>query len=63
MPPLPAFGIGLSTHSGGTVELSGVSFPQLTNTRTITAGTLALYYSGTSSGPSALRLVSAIGVQ
>ena len=63
VPPLPAFGIGLSTHSGGTVELSGVSFPQLTNTRTITAGTLALYYWDELSGPSALRLVSAISAQ
>ncbi|MBI2680999.1 MAG: hypothetical protein HYX25_08350, partial [Candidatus Solibacter usitatus] len=61
VPPLPAFGIGLSTHSGGTVELSGVSFPSLTNTRTITAGTLALYYWDELSGPSALKLVSAIG--
>ena len=43
-PPIPSFGLGLSQVSGGTVELSGVSFTDLTNTHTITAGTLAIYY-------------------
>jgi hypothetical protein len=43
-PPMPSFGLGLSQTTGGAVELSGVSFADLTNTHTITAGTLALYY-------------------
>ncbi len=43
-PPVPSFGLGPSPTNGGTVEVSGVSFTDLTNTHTITAGTLALYY-------------------
>ncbi len=44
VPPMPSFGLGLSPTNGGTVEVSGISFANLTNTLTITAGTLALYY-------------------
>jgi len=43
-PPMPYFGLGLSQVSGGTLDLSGVSFTNLTNTHTVTAGTLAIYY-------------------
>jgi hypothetical protein len=43
-PPQPIFGLGTSSLQSGTVELSGVSFPTLTNTTSITAGTLTLYY-------------------
>lgn len=42
-PPAPAFGLGTGT-SGGTVVLSGVSFTDLTNTQTVSAGTLSLFY-------------------
>jgi hypothetical protein len=41
--PAPYFGLGPSSR-GGSVELSGVSFPELTNTRTISSATLTLYY-------------------
>ncbi|HKW96960.1 MAG TPA: phage tail protein [Bryobacteraceae bacterium] len=44
VPPMPSFGFALSSNNGGTLELSGVSFPDLTNTHTITAGTLTIYY-------------------
>lgn len=44
VPPQPVFGLGTSPLEGGTVELSGVSFPTLTNTTTVTAGTLTMYY-------------------
>lgn len=44
VPPAPSFGLGLSATNGGTVEVSGVSFADLTNTHTVTAGTLAMYY-------------------
>jgi hypothetical protein len=44
VPPVPSFGLGLSTTSGGAVEVSGISFADLTNTHTVTAGTLTLYY-------------------
>lgn len=43
-PPQPVFGLGISPLEGGTVELSGVAFPTLTNTTTVTAGTLTMYY-------------------
>lgn len=43
-PPQPVFGIGASSLQNGTVELSGVGFSALTNTNSVTAGTLSLYY-------------------
>ncbi len=42
-PPAPAFGLVPGT-SGGTVLLSGVAFTDLTNTQTVSAGTLSLFY-------------------
>jgi hypothetical protein len=43
-PPQPVFGLGTSSVQSGTVELSGVSFSTLTNTYSVTAGTLTMYY-------------------
>src|SRR5581483_2931706 len=43
-PPKPTFGIVLSPVRGGAVELNAVSFGEMTNTRTILAGTLILHY-------------------
>jgi hypothetical protein len=43
-PPQPVFGLGTSQLQGGTVELSGVSFSDLTNTHSVTAGTLTIHY-------------------
>jgi hypothetical protein len=43
-PPQPVFGLGTSSLASGTVELSGVSFPTLINTTSVTAGTLTIYY-------------------
>ena len=42
-PPQPSFGMNAGRR-GGTVELNGISFTDLTNTRTISSGTLTLYY-------------------
>ena len=42
-PPTPIFGVGAGQR-GGVVELSGVSFSDLTNTRSISSATLTLYY-------------------
>ena len=42
LPPLPAFGLNLAGQ--GTVDLVGITFPSLTNTHTIAAGTLTLFY-------------------
>lgn len=43
VPAMPFFGIGVGKQEG-TLELSGVSFTDLANTRTISAATLRLYY-------------------
>ena len=43
-PPQPLFGLGVSPLASGTVELTGVSFASLTNTYSVTAGTLSIYY-------------------
>jgi len=43
VPPQPFFGLGPGA-GGGTVVLSGVSFTDLTNTNSISSGTLTLYY-------------------
>ena len=43
-PPQPVFGLGTSPLQSGTVQLSGVSFPTLTNTYSVTAGTLTMHY-------------------
>ncbi len=61
VPPAPSFGLGLSPTNGGTVELSGVSFADLTNTHTVTAGTLALYYWPELTATAPPTLVGAIG--
>ena len=43
VPPTPFFGLGANPR-GGIVELSGVSFTDLTNTRSISSATLTMYY-------------------
>jgi hypothetical protein len=43
VPPAPFFGLS-SGRRGGTVELNGISFEELENTRTISSATLSLYY-------------------
>jgi hypothetical protein len=42
-PPAPAFALNAGA-GGGSVELSSVSFASLTNTNSVSAGTLSLYY-------------------
>jgi hypothetical protein len=59
-PPLPFFGLGLSKRGGG-VELSGVSFTELQNTRTISAATLNIYYWDELRGAPGIALRSAAG--
>jgi hypothetical protein len=60
VPPTPFFGLGPG-QVGGTVELSGVSFTDLTNTRTISAATLTMYYWDELQGTPAIGLASAVG--
>jgi hypothetical protein len=60
VPPMPFFGLGPG-QGGGTVELSGVSFADLTNTRTISAATLTMYYWDELQGTPVITLASAVG--
>lgn len=60
IPPKPVFGLGLSELSGGTLELSGVGFQNLINTRTVTAATLTLHYWDELAGPPQMLLSSAL---
>ncbi len=59
VPPAPAF--GLTPAGQGTVDLAGVSFTSLTNTHTISAGTLILYYWDELASPSTFSLAAAAG--
>ena len=43
VPPAPIYGVGPGPR-GGTLELSGVSFSDLANTRRISAGTVTVHY-------------------
>jgi hypothetical protein len=60
VPPLPYFGLGAGPR-GGTVELSGVSFTDLTNTSTISSATLTLHYWDELGGRPGLALAQAAG--
>jgi hypothetical protein len=62
VPPKPVFGIGPGQR-GGTVELSGVAFPDLGNTRSITAGTLILHYWGELDSAQPIALANGVGPQ
>jgi Putative phage tail protein len=58
VPPGPAFGLNLAGQ--GTVDLAGVGFTDLTNTHTISAGTLTLFYWNELSSPTTFTLASAV---
>ena len=59
IPPQPVF--ALSAGGQGTVEMVGVSFTTLTNTHTVTAGSLTLFYWDELTSPSSITLASAAG--
>ncbi|MBV9503818.1 MAG: hypothetical protein JO323_02310 [Acidobacteriia bacterium] len=59
VPPAPAFGLNAG-QAGGTIELNGVSFSDLTNTKSISAATLRLYYWDELQVPPSLALAGAI---
>jgi hypothetical protein len=61
VPPVPYFGLGAG-QSAGTVELSGVSFTDLTNTSTVSAATLTMHYCDELRGRPTLALAQAAGV-
>jgi len=58
VPPTPAFGI--SSTGRGEVELLSVSFPTLTNTLTVTAGTFTLLCWDEINSPTSYSLLSAV---
>ncbi len=60
-PPQPVFGLSSSSSQGGAVELSGVGFTDFTNTHSVTAGTLTLYYWDELAGSTNFSLGSAMG--
>ncbi|MGA3240926.1 MAG: phage tail protein [Bryobacteraceae bacterium] len=60
-PPAPAFGLGTGP-SGGTIVLSGVSFTALTDTQTVSSGTLSLFYWNEIQGPPTTLLSAAMAV-
>ena len=59
VPAAPFFGLSLG-QTAGTVELSGVSFSDLSNTRTVSSATLTLYYWNELQGTPSTKLTSAI---
>jgi hypothetical protein len=59
IPGLPAF--GLFPNGQGGIEALSVGFASLTNTRTISAGTLVLGYWDEVNGPSTVMLTAAMG--
>ncbi len=58
MPPQPVFGLNLAGQ--GAIDLIGISFPSLTNTHTISAGTLMLFFWNELSSPSTFTLSGAV---
>lgn len=58
LPPAPVFGLNLAGQ--GTVDLVGIGFSSFTNTHSISAGTLILYYWNELNSPSTLTLATAI---
>ena len=59
VPGQPIF--GLYPIGAGAIEALGIAFTDLTNTRTISAGTLTLAYWDELQGPSAILLSAAMG--
>lgn len=58
VPPRPVFGLSLAGQ--GTIDLAGVGFTDLTNTRTISAGTLTLFFWDELRSPSTESLASVV---
>lgn len=59
VPPEPQFAVG--TDGDGTVEIAGIGFQSLDNTRSVTSGTLVLWVWNEVSGEPQLGLASIVG--
>lgn len=62
VPSAPVFALELAPGNPGTIELSGIGFSDLTNTRTAEAGSLTVYYWNELAPPTTFRLATAIGI-
>jgi hypothetical protein len=60
-PPKPVFGI--HPTGKGSIELTGLGFEDLTNTRTVSAGTLSIHYWAELASPSQVLLSQAAGAE
>ena len=58
VPPAPVYGLALTGHGG--VEVSGIGFATLTDTTTISSGTLTLYYWNELNGAAGSQLAAAL---
>src|SRR5207244_6018399 len=58
VPPRPVFGLSLAGQ--GTIDLAGVGFTDLTNTRTISAATLTLFFWDELRSPSTESLANVV---
>ncbi len=58
-PLLPTF--ALNPGGQGTIDLSGIGFPSVVNTLTITAGSLTIFYWDELNGPSPVSVAAGIG--
>src|SRR5581483_8667647 len=58
--PAPIFALSLLAGRPGMVELSGIGFPDLTNTKTAEAGSLTVYYWNELTPPTTFQLGAAV---
>ena len=61
VPPPPSFGLGVS-NAGGSVQLAQISFENLMNTRSITAGTFAFNYYDEVNGLTPAAITAPVGI-
>jgi hypothetical protein len=56
----PVFGVSLSQAQGGTIDLGPIGFPDLSETRSVSAGTYTFHYYDELLGPPAVSLLTAL---
>ena len=61
VPPAPVFALELSPGRPGTLEFGGIGFSDLTNTHTVSAGSLTMFYWNELNALTAYALAAAIG--
>jgi hypothetical protein len=61
VPPAPLFGVQVSPSRGGVLELGAVAFQNLTNTRSVIAGTHRFHYHDEINGLPPVAVLAAVG--